>query len=328
MRTLVFLVALAVAALAAYRYADRLWPIGAAEPSYQGYFEGEYVYVAAPLSGRLDSLPVRRGDWVKAGQNLFKLDVERETAALNQAEAEHAAAEASLEDLLTGARQPELEALRARLEQIQAEERNSAVQLARDLELYSQGGVSKAQLDRSQALQDANTAQIRQLQNEILAAELPGRDKRIEAAQAQVKAAAAAADQARWAVDRKTAKSLRPGLVVDTICRLGEWVQAGQPVVKLLPPGEVKARFFVPEMDLAGLRIGQEVVIRRDGVDDLGAVINFVSPEAEYTPPVIYSNETRHKLVFMIEATPPADPTLDLHPGQPIMVSKGSRPHD
>ena len=74
----------------------------------------------------------------------------------------------------------------------------------------------------------------------------------------------------------------------------------------MLPPPNVKVRFFVPETIVGGLAAGRAVAIQCDGcAADIPATITYVSNEAEFTPPVIYSNETRSKLVFMIEARPP-----------------------
>ena len=106
----------------------------------------------------------------------------------------------------------------------------------------------------------------------------------------------------------------------DRLC-VGEWVAAGSPVVRMLPPENIKVRFFVPETVLGSLTLGRQVSLHCDGcVADLPAHITFVSPQAEYTPPVIYSNETRGKLIYMIEAHPSAHDAIKLHPGQPLEV--------
>ena len=91
----------------------------------------------------------------------------------------------------------------------------------------------------------------------------------------------------------------------DTLYREGEWVAAGSPVVRMLPPQNVKVRFFVPQAIVGGLAHGRAVAIQCDGCGaDIPATLTYVSNEAEFTPPVIYSNETRSKLVFMVEARP------------------------
>jgi HlyD family secretion protein len=108
--------------------------------------------------------------------------------------------------------------------------------------------------------------------------------------------------------------------VFEVMFRAGEWVNAGAPVVALLPPEALKVRFFVPEPALARAAVGSEVALACDGcAAGLRARIRWVSPQAEYTPPVIYSNASRSKLVFAVEATPLAAANA-LKPGQPVDV--------
>jgi HlyD family secretion protein len=110
--------------------------------------------------------------------------------------------------------------------------------------------------------------------------------------------------------------------VADTFFRVGEWVPAGQPVVSLLAPSAVRARFFVPEGVLGALTVGQAVQLQCDGCGaPMPARIDFIATQAEYTPPVIYSNAQRARLVFMVEARPTeARDAARLKPGQPIDV--------
>jgi len=101
--------------------------------------------------------------------------------------------------------------------------------------------------------------------------------------------------------------------------RVGEWVPAGSPVVSLLPPGNIKVRFFVPETVVGALKVGQQATLRCDGCGDpIPVHIDYVSNQAEYTPPVIYSRESRSKLVYMVEARPTPEAATRLHPGQPV----------
>jgi HlyD family secretion protein len=92
-------------------------------------------------------------------------------------------------------------------------------------------------------------------------------------------------------------------------------------VVRLLPPTLIKVRFFVPEGILGSLEPGRAIALQCDGCEaGLTAAVNYVADAPEYTPPVIYSNESRAKLVFMVEARPAPDQAQRLHPGQPVTV--------
>jgi HlyD family secretion protein len=292
-----------------------------APPGFQGYVEGEFVNVGSPIGGRLDKLAVARGDRIDTGAPLFALESDSEAAARAQAEAPLKAAEAELADLRTGKRPAEQDVTAAQLAQAQAEAQRTTLALARDEAQYAIGGIARRQLDDSRAAAAANDDRVRQLQSELAVARLPSRTDQIAAQAAQVAAARAAVAQAAWRLDQKTVASPRAGLVYDTLYEPGEYVNAGNPVVRLLPPGNVKVRFFVPEGAVGGLRVGQAVTLRCDGcAGDIAATIGYVSGEAEFTPPIIYSNETRGKLVFMIEARPARDAALKLHPGQPVTV--------
>jgi HlyD family secretion protein len=289
--------------------------------TYQGYVEGEFVYLSSSQSGTLAELSVQRGQTVAAHALLFSLESLNEIAALQQAQHQLAAARAQLADLQAGKRPREVDVTKAQLAQAIAQAKRAAQQLARDEVQFSAGGVSQQQLDNSRASAETAAAQVRELQSEVAVARLPGRDAQIRAQGAQVEAAQAVLAQAQWRLDQKRVTAPSAGLVYDTLFRVGEWVSAGNPIVQLLPPQNVKVRFFVPETIVGSLSLGRHVVIHCDGCSaDIAATLTYVSSKAEYTPPVIYSNESRAKLVFMIEAAASTTDSPKLHPGQPVAV--------
>ncbi|OGP21502.1 MAG: secretion protein HlyD [Deltaproteobacteria bacterium GWA2_65_63] len=294
---------------------------GKPSPGYQGYAEGEFVHVSSSEAGRLVRLSVTRGQRVQADTPLFALESINEAAAQRQARQQLSAAEAQLKDLRTGKRPQELEVIRAQLAQAIAEEKKSAADLARDEAQYKAGGISNARLDETRARAESNAARTRELSSQLDVAGLSARDELVKAQTANAAAARAALEQAEWKLKQKAVHASGAGVVFDIMYREGEWVQAGSPVVRLLPPENIKVRFFVPETLLGTLTIGKNVVLHCDGCPaDIPAKVTYISTESEYTPPVIYSNETRSKLVYMIEARPSADKAADLHPGQPVEV--------
>ncbi len=289
---------------------------------YQGYLEGEFVYVAAPLPGRLVRLAVSRGDEVGSGELLFELEAEPEAAVLAEAEQVHARAAARLEDLRKGLRPTEIAALEARLTRAEADWRWARTECARLEQLWREGVISVAELDRVRARQEADAALVASLRAELETARLGAREDEIRAAEAELAAAAAARDRARWALDNKRRTAPVAGRVHDTLYRVGEFVAAGLPVVALLPPENLKARFFVPEPMLDSVRIGDRIRLRVDGRDaPVPATISHVATQAEYTPPVIYSRENRARLVFMVEAALPPEAARELKAGQPVEVT-------
>lgn len=290
-------------------------------PGYPGYVEADYVRVAAPLSGSLRHLSVNRGDQVAANAPLFILESAQETAARAEAESRARQAEATLADLGKARRPPEIAAVRAQLAQAEAAIKQSESDLTRTQKLVSDKFLPAQQLDQATAKRDSDRARIAELRAQVELANLPARSDAIAAARAEAKAANDALAQAQWRLDQKTQTAPVAGVVYDTLYRPGEWVAAGSPIVSLLPHGNVKIRFYVPEPALAALRRGAVVGVRCDGCSAaIPARIAFIAPQAEYTPPVIYSRENRSKLVFLVEARPD-EPNPALHPGLPVEVT-------
>jgi HlyD family secretion protein len=318
MRIVEGLRALVVAAVAAVAGAGADQP-----PVFHGYVEGEYVRVAARAAGTLEQLAVARGDQVAAGALLFALDATEEQAARDQAMADLAAAKARLADLRKGKRDPEIDLITAQKAQAEAMLALSEVNLRRQERLVGTAAASQEQLDAARASYQRDQARVGELEAALKVARLAGREDELAAAEAAVDAAQAVLAMAQWRLGERQETAPAAALVTDTLYRVGEHVGAGAPVVELLPPANVKLRFFVPEPLLGALAIGDQVAFACDGCPEgLGARVSFVAPEAEYTPPVIYSREAREKLVFLVEAVPDAA-SPRLHPGQPIDVKVG-----
>jgi HlyD family secretion protein len=238
---------------------------------FQGYIEGEYVYVASPLGGALTNLAIARGDSVTNGQLLFELERGSETAALNAAakNLEQAKAALALSES-TFARRKELRAGKAEV-------------------------ISAEELDQARAQRDTDAALVASQE--------------------------AALEKAKWSFDQKQQFAPANGLVQDTLYRQGEWVAAGNPVVMLLPSANLKVRFFVPQAKLPQIKTGQNVQVSFDGAaKNYSATVNYISTQAEFTPPVLYNRENRAKMIFMIEAKFPSADAADLRPGQPVDV--------
>lgn len=288
---------------------------------YQGYLEAEFVHVGAPLAGRLDRLAVKRGQEVHAGDELFELERAAEAATVAEAEHRVAQARARLDNLRKGLRPPEIAALRARLARAEANLKWAEADLVRRRQLARDTVLSAADLDLAQSQRDAEAALVASLKAELETAELGAREDEIRAGEADLAAVSAALNRARWAFDNKVQAAPVSARVHDTLFREGEFVAAGLPVVSLLPPDNLKARFFVPQGEVAALKIGGGVELRVDGRSaPVPATISYIASQAEYTPPVIYSRENRAKLVFMVEAQVAAAEATTLRPGQPVDV--------
>lgn len=284
-----------------------------------GYVEGEYVRVAAAQAGRLQQVLVQSGDAVPAGQPLFTLDTTAQQQSVAAAAAQLAQREAEQADLAKGQRAPELARLQAEVKAAEA-----AVDLAqrdwqRQQSLSHLQYVSTASLDaarnalhQAQATRDAQVAALQ-------TARLASRDDQRTAARAARDAAAAELAQARWQQQQQTPAAPTQARVEEVLYRAGEWVPAGSPVVTLLPPENIKVRFYIPEPRRSQIHTGDRVQLLCDSCRaPIAARISFIADSVEYTPPVIYSKENRARQVFLAEARP-LTPTR-LAPGLPLDV--------
>jgi HlyD family secretion protein len=287
----------------------------------QGYVEGEFVYVASPLAGQLDALSVKRGALVKKGDPLFALECGLETAARDEADRKLVQGKASLEDAKKGRRPTELESADAQLLQAQAALVLSEKEYKRQEDLFRRNVSSAEDFDRARSVRDQDGHRVAQLEADSKTARLGSREDQIAAAEANVRALQASLAQADWSLSQKRQSAPQDALVFDTLYFQGEWVAAGRPVIALLPPPNVKVRAFVPEPRVGTIRLGGSARVFVDGVGEpFAGRVSFISPQAEFTPPVIYSQESRGKLVFMIELRFDANASAKLHPGQPVDV--------
>ena len=288
----------------------------------QGYVEGEYVYVASPYGGALATLSVRRGMQVSAGDPLFGLEQASEKAVRDEAERKLSQARANLEDRRKGKRPSEIASLRAQLQQAQAALQLSLREVARQEGLAAVPGAAvEVEVDRARSARDQNQQRVSQLEADLNTALLGSRIDQVLAAEAEVRAKEAALAKAEWDLEQKRQLAPKTGLVFDTLYREGEWVPAGRPVVVLLPPDHIQVRTFVSQTKIGAIRLGDAVQVMVDGVQgSLPGTVSYISPKAEYTPPMLYSQGSRDKLVFMVEVLFEQVVAMNLHPGQPADV--------
>ena len=319
MKKLIPVLIVAVAAIAFY-FKDSWLPQAPGQANYLGYVEGETVMIAAPQAGRISARPGNKGDKIKIGDTVFSLDSGIATAEFAQAEAAIHTAQAQLDNLLTGKREPELEQIRAQRREAEAGLALAKSELLRALSLTTSGTGSRTSLDQAQASVAQYEARIAQFDASEAAGRLAARDTEIEAARSRVKEAEAGAAQAQSKLATLSPVSPRDATVENTFFDVGEWVSAGQPVVSLLPPDAITLRFFVPEQALTKAQPGSAIHFSCDGCGPAKtATITHVETTPEFTPPVIYSQGARAKLVYLVEAKPNAIDLL-LRPGLPIEV--------
>ncbi len=287
----------------------------------QGYVDADYVYVSPYINGQIIKLNVQRGDTVTAGQALFTLQPQPQLANLQAAQAAEATAEANLKNLQTGERPSELATIEAQIVQAQAQLTYAQKQEQRNSTLLTSNSVSQDALD--QAVQNANVAMglLGQYRSSLTTAKLPAREQQVKAAEASLQQAIAQLSSAQWTYQQTTVTAPVAGQVFDIYHWAGEQAVASQPVLVMLPPNTIKVIFFVPEPALSALHTGETIAVTCESCKtSVAATIRYISPNAEYTPPVIYSRDNDNNLVYRVEAYFTQNPTA-WHPGQPVLVT-------
>jgi len=262
---------------------------------------------------------------VEIGAPLFALESGAERAAKDQAQRRLEESRASLEDIKKGRRASEIASIEAQIKQSRIAAEFSEKELARQESLLRAAAATQQEVDRARSTRDQDRQRLAQLEAELETAKLGARPDQITAQESSIRALEAALAKADWDLSQKRQTAPQIGLVFDTLYRQGEWVAAGHPVVQLLPPEGVKLRVFVSQTRLASIHVGDAVRVYIDGTPaPVNGKINFISPQAEYTPPVIYSREQREKFVFRVEAVFEPAVASQLHPGQPVDVEFNS----
>ena len=309
---------LAVCAAAAVGLWQR-FPHATETDIWQGYADAEFIRIGPPLQGLLVEVAVKAGDFVKPGQLLFAQDNAFDIAARDEILARVAGAEARLANLQAAGRVEEIAQAEAVLADAKAALQRAATDLARADVLVKTQSTSVQQHDQARAEMLSAAAKVQAAEAALALKHSPtGRMQEIQAQTAVLAEGKAQLAQATWRLAQRSRVAPAGGLISDVYARVGETPNAGIPVVSLLPPENMLIRFFVPETALATIHAGMRLGVGCDACKPvLTAAVSFVSPRAEYTPPVIYSEAARSKLVYLVEARPDSP---FLKPGQPVTV--------
>jgi HlyD family secretion protein len=252
-------------------------------PRYNGYIDADLIYLSSSFPGRLNDLSVQRGQTVEKNQQLFKLEEINDRFAIEISELSQKNLLAQREELLN---------------QIQ----------------YNQLNYNRIRKMRKNEAASQNELELARQNLEVL-------KNRLNALEFQVKSSQAHTEIKQWQKERKEGYAAQPGIVFDTYFTQDEYVQPGQPVVSLVTKEHIKAIFYVPEEQLGSIKLNSRVRISIDDKPEYGiGSINYVSPIAQYIPPILYSREERHNLVFRVEASL-NNPNLEqIHLGQPVTL--------
>jgi HlyD family secretion protein len=301
------------------------WWVGAGRDGragWQGYVDADYVRVGPTLQGLLTEVSVVRGQQIQAGTPLFAQDPVNDQGARDEAAAKLKEAEARFKNVATPSRTTEIAQAEGELIDLRAARDRARMDCDRSKALVGTGAVSRQRLDQDCADAVSTAARVDSAEAKLAQFKSPtGREPEIDAAEAVVAESRAQLVQADWRLTQRRVTAPVAARVADVYARPGETLAAGEPVVSLLPPDNVLIRFFVPESVLPHLAYGDRLSVSCDSCPPgFTAIVSFVSPQAEYTPPVIYSESTREKFIYLIEARPQGDARRTLKPGQPVTV--------
>jgi HlyD family secretion protein len=304
--------------------AGLLSPCAPPAPLAVGYVEGEYVLLAPLDVAQVISLEVRRGQHVTAGEVVARLEDDDARIAVENASAALLQAQAQLADLKLGKRPEEVAVVEEALNSAKAQEALARLLFDRQADLVKRGVVSRTDYDQATTDLEVARAAVAQQKANLAVAKLPARQEAIVAAENAVKQSSAALQQAKWRLEKRTLHAPAEGDINDVIRRPGEIAGPTAPVLSLLPVGAAKLKVYVREEALSALHVGDVLNVHCDGCGTgAEARISYISPDPEFTPPVIFSLESRQKLAYLVEARPEAGAKM-LKPGQIVDVDLGS----
>jgi HlyD family secretion protein len=297
---------------------------GEEHPYHNGYIETRLVFISSPFSGELVKRYVKRGDLVKKGQLLFKLESFPELPEMESSKALLEQSLASLENLQLGKRAPYLKQTEALIKKAKSNVTFLEKELVRIERLSKRGYSERKTLDQSKNKLQVAQAELKSVEMRLKQLKLPARAHEIMRAEAKVKQMRYQLQKTAWKLKKKIVYSPLDGAVYDTYYHLGEQVPARESVMSIRNPHQNYLIYFLPEEEMSKINIGSKVKVLRDGFKNLlDAKVTYISPQAEYTPPVIYSDNTRAKLVYRIEARSSA--LTQLNRGQVVTVYSGSK---
>lgn len=287
---------------------------------FQGYVEGNNVYLSAPFSGVLLRMPYGRGDEVHQGDLVFQLDPNPQSLELEADTLLLKEGQFDLNDQKSPKREPEIEVGQAKLAQVESRLRLAQLRQERYKHLYQKraGTLDRADEAREHVVELEELKKQRVAELELL--NLGARKNKIWEKKARVEFLLEKIKIAKWKLDQKKGYATEDASVFDTYYREGEWVAAGTPVVALLLAKHIYIEFFVPVSMLSKLKLNQTVYFTCDGCAIKNeAKLDYIARQAEYVPPLVYSRDNYDKLVFRIRAKP-VQPSL-FKPGQPVTIT-------
>jgi HlyD family secretion protein len=287
-----------------------------------GTVEAVEVDVAAKTSGQIEKIFVEEGARVQAGDVLAVIDSASLAIQLRQAEAAVELAESQLELLLKGARVEDIRQVEEAAKQAEATLNLAAEDLERSQSLYAKESTTLKMLQDAQTRFQVAQAQHAAAQQALQKVRKLSRPEEVKAAQARLAQAEAGRDLLKKTIADATIISPTAGIVTHKAREPGEFVGPGITLLTIADLENVRLNIYVTEVDLGRIRLGQRADVRIDSHPDriFSGTVSFVSPEAEFTPKNVQTQEERVKLVYRVKIQIPNSEGI-LKPGMPADAS-------
>jgi HlyD family secretion protein len=286
----------------------------------QGIVEYEQRVLGFELGGRVVEIPVIRGDRVKKGQRLARLDDELARTTRSVRASEERAARAQLVLLESGAKPEDIRSVAARVKAARTSEAQAKRNLERERELNRRGVTPQAMVDDLESQLDRATAERQSLEQTLQSMKSGARHPELEAAQARAEAAAAVVKLEEERLARHELRADADGVVLDVHVESGEIVGAGAPVVTLADTRAPYADVFVAQAKVGKIRVGAPARLKVDSLpDSIPAKVESIGQRTEFTPRFLFSNRERPNLVIRVRVRAD-DPGERLHAGLPAFV--------
>jgi HlyD family secretion protein len=287
---------------------------------YPGYVSADYIYVSTPASGKLINLAVTRGESVKKGQLLFELEPKPQSYLIAESKAQIKENHAILVDLIKPERIPAIDSIKAQLAQNQSHISLATIRLKRNRTLFNKNVLAKDSLDLAREHLNELLAKKDQINANMELAQMGARIDKINAQKFQVQSLNDKLKNINWILLQKTLYAPDDGIVADTYFLKDEYVPATKPVLSLLFNKNIYIEFYLPYIVIQNLKLGSEIKYVYLDDDNLNnAKVVYISPFAEYIPPLIYSRDNMDKIVFKVRASI-SDANNNLKVGLPITV--------
>ena len=289
-----------------------------------GYIEADFVYISAYSNGKIENVYVTKGDQVKKGTKLFKLEGKKEIANFNMYTQAANGVNFYIKDMKKGARPVKLKFWADIAEAVRFIAEGTGIGDRMYTSLEKDRAVSYKEQQKITHMHKAALKLFQGLRAWTEFQELSQRPDKISAVESLEKILDTQSSYSKWEMEQVTQTAPKDALVFDTFFREGEFAQAGKPVISLLPPENIKAVFFVDGKVVNKIKLGNKVLINLSNViKPIEATVCYISPNAEYTDPFIYSLKNNKKYMYLIEARFKPSNNVKLHPGQPIEVDLG-----